>query len=88
VLSGVAAAAGAGAGALKARRKSSLTPFVQKSEWRSATLAAGLISAASFMLLAWQVGGYDALIGRVVVADVIAVACRLGAMALHVAHRP
>jgi hypothetical protein len=40
------------------------------------------------VLLAWQVGGYDALIGRVVVADVIAVACLLGAMALHVAHRP
>ncbi len=36
--------------------------------------AAGIVSAGSFLLLAWSVGGYNAAIGRVVLADAIAVA--------------
>jgi hypothetical protein len=39
--------------------------------------AAGLISAASFLLVACLVGGYNALIGRVVAADVVALVCLL-----------
>lgn len=36
--------------------------------------AAGLVSTASFLLIAWQVGGYNAQIARVVYADLIALA--------------
>lgn len=36
-------------------------------------LLAGLVSTASFLGLAWSVGGYSAPISRVVVADVAAV---------------
>ncbi|AKJ04047.1 hypothetical protein ATI61_101858 [Archangium gephyra] len=39
--------------------------------------AAGLISAGSFLWIAFAVGGYNALLQRVVVADIIAVACLL-----------
>jgi hypothetical protein len=44
---------------------------------------AGLASTLSFLWLAWSVGGYNAAIGRVVVADVIAVACLIVAIALY-----
>lgn len=40
-------------------------------------LLAGLVSAASFVLLAWSVGGYNALVARVVAADLVALACLL-----------
>jgi hypothetical protein len=39
--------------------------------------AAGLVSAGSFLWIAFAVGGYNALLQRVVVADIIAVACLL-----------
>jgi len=39
---------------------------------RLAALAVGLFSAASFIVVALAVGGYNASIGRVVTADVIA----------------
>lgn len=35
---------------------------------------AGLVSTASFLLIAWQVGGYNPLVARVVNADLIALA--------------
>jgi hypothetical protein len=35
----------------------------------------GLISAAAFIGLAWSVGGYNAAVARIVVADLIAVGC-------------
>jgi hypothetical protein len=38
-------------------------------------IVAGLISAAAFIVIAWSVGGYNASIARVVLADIIAVAC-------------
>lgn len=38
-------------------------------------LLGAAISVVSFLYLAWSVGGYNALIGRVFVADVIALAC-------------
>lgn len=51
-------------------------------ELRVPAYVAGLVSAASFVGIAWSVGGYNALIGRVVMADIIAVACLLGAAAI------
>ena len=38
-------------------------------------IVGGLISAAAFILLAWSVGGYNAAIARIVIADLIAVGC-------------
>jgi hypothetical protein len=35
----------------------------------------GLISAAAFIGLAWSVGGYNAAVARIVVADFVAVGC-------------
>lgn len=40
-----------------------------------AALVAGLVSVLSFLYLAWSVGGYNLQVGRVVTADVIALAC-------------
>lgn len=42
----------------------------------------GLISVISFLYIAWSVGQYNALVSRVVSADIVALACLLaGAMA-------
>ena len=47
-----------------------------------AAFIGGLASVASFQYLAWSIGGYNAPIGRVVVADTIALVCLLiGAVA-------
>lgn len=43
--------------------------------WQPLALAAGFVSVVSFLCLAWSVGGYNALIGRVVLADWLALAC-------------
>ena len=37
--------------------------------------AAGLVSAASFLWLAWSTGGYNSLVAKVVAADVVALVC-------------
>lgn len=47
-------------------------------------LIAGLVSVASFLLLAWSIGGYNPLIGRVVAADVVALVCLVVGVAAHV----
>jgi hypothetical protein len=44
-------------------------------------LVAGLVSVVSFLALAWATGGYNAQIGRVVAADVVALVCLLVASA-------
>jgi hypothetical protein len=50
--------------------------------WQAAAFVAGLVSVVSFLLLAWSTGGYNALIGRVVTADLVAlVALLAGAVA-------
>lgn len=36
---------------------------------------AGLVSVVSFLYLAWSVGGYNAHVGRVFTADLVALAC-------------
>jgi hypothetical protein len=40
--------------------------------WRSVAAVVGFISIGSFLLIAWSVGGYNALIARVVWIDVAA----------------
>lgn len=51
-------------------------------------LIAGLVSVLSFLLLAWTTGGYGAGIGRIVSADVVALACLIIAGGLMLATRP
>lgn len=55
---------------------------------QAAALLVGLLSVLSFLLLAWSVGGYNAHLARVVLADVVALVCLLlGATAYLVAQR-
>jgi hypothetical protein len=44
---------------------------------QTAAFVAGFASVASFLGLAWSTGDYNASIGRVVAADVLALACLL-----------
>lgn len=46
-------------------------------------LGAGLVSVISFLWLAWAVGGYNAQIARIVVADFVALGCLLAAVAAY-----
>lgn len=50
--------------------------------YRPPAYIAGLVSVLSFALLAWGVGGYNALLARVVAADVLAAACLLVALSV------
>jgi hypothetical protein len=52
------------------------------------SLIAGLISVVSFLWLAWATGGYNPLVGRVVVADMVALACLLIAGMMYGLKRP
>jgi hypothetical protein len=45
-------------------------------------MVAGLISAGSFIVIALWVGGYNAALQRIVIADVVAIACLIAAWAL------
>lgn len=49
--------------------------------FQAVALVAGFASVLSFLGLAWSVGGYNALIARVVLADLIALVCLLIALA-------
>ena len=42
--------------------------------WQPLAFVAGYISVVSFLWLAWSVGGHNALVGRVVLADWVALA--------------
>jgi len=44
---------------------------------QTAAFVAGFASVASFLALAWSTGDYNASVGRVVAADVLALACLL-----------
>jgi hypothetical protein len=46
-----------------------------RSELAWLAIASGLVSAGGFILLAWSIGDYNAAIGRIVIADCIAVVC-------------
>lgn len=54
-----------------------------RAEYRVLAIGAGLAATMSFLWLAWSIGGYNAAIGRVVAADVLAVACLAAALVLH-----
>ncbi|MCE2969135.1 MAG: phosphopantetheine adenylyltransferase [Burkholderiales bacterium] len=48
-----------------------------KTEWRNLAYAAGLASTIGFLVVAATSGAYNAAIGRVVAADVVAIVCLL-----------
>jgi hypothetical protein len=48
---------------------------------------AGFVSVVSFLALAWSAGSYNALVGRVFVADVVALVCLLVGLAAYAADR-
>jgi hypothetical protein len=50
-------------------------------------ILAGLLSAGSFLWIAFEVGGYNAMINRVVQADIIALVCLLLAAVLRFAQK-
>jgi hypothetical protein len=53
-----------------------------RTELQTIALVAGFVSVASFLYFAWSTGNYNAQIGRVVAADVVARACLvIGALA-------
>ena len=55
---------------------------------QTAAFIAGFASVVSFLWIAWSVGGYNAQISRVVVADVVALVCLvIGGAALAVRMR-
>jgi hypothetical protein len=57
--------------------------------WQAVAFVAAFVSVGSFLLLAWSTGGYNALIGRVVTADIVALAALIiGAAALYLARNP
>ncbi len=56
-------------------------------ELQPVALVAGLIGAGSFVVLAQVIGAHNALIGRIVVADIAAVACLVIAAGLWAARR-
>ncbi|MFN5029089.1 MAG: phosphopantetheine adenylyltransferase [Burkholderiales bacterium] len=43
--------------------------------FQPAAFVAGFVSVLSFLYLAWSVGGYNAQIGRVFTADIVALVC-------------
>ena len=46
-----------------------------KPAWQPLAFVAGFTSVVSFLWLAWSVGGYNAQLGRVVIADIVALGC-------------
>lgn len=50
--------------------------------WRAAAIVAGAVSAASFVALALAANDYNDAIQRVVIADIVALACLAGAALL------
>lgn len=44
-------------------------------DFQPAAIVAGFASVVTFVCLAWSVGGYNAQLGRVVVADIVALVC-------------
>ena len=50
-----------------------LIAAIFRPELQAAAILAGLASATTFILIAWQTGGYSQAIRRVVIADIVAV---------------
>ena len=51
---------------------------------RAMAIVAGLVSTVSFIAIAWSSGGYNAAIGKVVIADIVAVAALIIAGVIHI----
>jgi len=47
---------------------------------RPAAYVAGFVSMASFVLISWQVGGYNQNLRRVIVVDLVGIAALAGAL--------
>lgn len=54
-------------------------------DWQDTVIAATGVSAVAFLLIAGTTGQYNAAIGRVVTADIVAVACLVMAASLRLA---
>lgn len=52
-------------------------------ELQTVAFVAGFVSVVSFLYLAWSVGNYNAQIGRVFAADVVALVCLVIGVAAH-----
>lgn len=52
--------------------------------FQTAAFIAGFISVVSFLWLAWSVGGYNAQVARVVMADIVALVCLIVGVIAHV----
>ena len=52
--------------------------------FQTVAFIAGLVSVVSFLWLAWSVGGYNAQVARVFMADIVALACLIIGVAAHV----
>lgn len=52
--------------------------------FQTVAFIAGFVSVGSFLGLAWSVGGYNAQVGRVFVADIIALVCLIIGAAAHI----
>ncbi len=58
-----------------------------KPAYQLAAFIGGSISVVSFLYLAWSVGGYNAQVARVFVADIVALACLvIGGIAFLLTH--
>ncbi len=53
------------------------------SAMQTGAFIAGFASVVSFLWLAWAIGGYNASVGRVVTADVVALVLLLIGLAAH-----
>jgi len=54
-----------------------------KPAYQTVAFVGGFISVLSFLYLAWSVGGCNAQVGRVVLADVVALGCLIVGSAAH-----
>lgn len=54
---------------------------------QSLAIVAGLVSVASFIVIAWSVGGYNESLRKVVIADIIAIVALVAAGVIHVVSR-
>jgi hypothetical protein len=52
--------------------------------FQTVAFIAGFVSVVSFLWLAWSVGDYNALVGRVFMADIVALICLIIGVAGHV----
>ncbi|MEJ2522381.1 MAG: phosphopantetheine adenylyltransferase [Gammaproteobacteria bacterium] len=55
-----------------------------KPAYQTIAFLGGFISVLSFLYLAWSVGGYNAQVGRVLLADVVALGCLIVGSAAHI----